>query len=251
MMNEPGTNHFTAADVAQMATRAQNQLAFEVDFPQATQTITTVSGQQEYQLIELMKLMRVYMVGPDGSKQELIGTDIYTLEGDIQQTYDNSSSLTQGVPTQTSQFAVQPPMAYPIQNVGISGGAPVPTKSAWGPNSRPKYYIRGGYIGIVPIPLVTSPATVIAIDYIPKPPTLVLSTDSSLFPDIFLDALVWKMVAYARYSDNSSLMGQAEQMYMNEVNSKITPWLQRIQATKPKTMVPITKRSYFRYRRGH
>lgn len=253
MMAEPGTNRFTASDVAQLATRAQYQVAFEIDFPQATQSINAVGGQQEYQLLEMMKLMRVYVLGPDGSKQELIGTDIYTLEGDIIQQYDNSSGTTYGNPVQSSQLFVQPGVQYPVTNIPISGrgGQPVPTKSPWGPNSRPQYYLRGGYIGLVPTPLASSPTTKIAMDFIPVPPALVLSSDLSLFPDIFLDALVWKMVMYARYSDNSSLVGQAEQAYRAEINDKIIPWLQRIQATKPKTLVPITKRVYFRRGRGN
>ena len=87
MMDEASTKRFTAADVVQLANRAQNQLAFEVDFPQATQNFLLVTDQQEYQLPELMKLMRVYIASlnpanpnfPFAFKQELIGTDIYTL----------------------------------------------------------------------------------------------------------------------------------------------------------------------------
>lgn len=247
-MAEPSTKRFSDANVAVWANQAQRQIAFELDFPFATQTITTVPGQQLYQLVELMKVMRVYMVGANGSKQELLATDIYTLEGDIIQQYDNSSGQRQGNPVQTPAWMVQPPEAYPVTNVGISGrgGPPVPTKNVWGPHSRPTYFFYGGYIGIVPTPAAASPQTVIAIDTIAMPQDMFVSSDNCSYPDIFIDAIMWKMVEYARYSDNSSLVQQAEAAYQNEVATKLRPWLERLQATKPKTLVPITKRSYFR-----
>jgi len=115
MMDEASTKRFTAADVVQLANRAQNQLAFEVDFPQATQNFLLVTDQQEYQLPELMKLMRVYIASfnpanpnfPFAFKQELIGTDIYTLEGDIIEQYDNTSGFRANTIPQTSQYIAQ------------------------------------------------------------------------------------------------------------------------------------------------
>lgn len=258
MMDEASTKRFTAADVAQLATRAQNQISFEVDFPQATQNILLVTGQQEYQLIELAKLMRVYTATfnsdnlnfPYAFKQELIATDIYTLEGDIIQTYDNTSHR---IP-QSSKYIAQPPKQYPVPNhQGFGHHGPYPTKDTWHHGSRPAYYLRGGFIGVVPIPLQPAPPsapTYLMLDYIPVPPALVNTPDNSIFPDIFLEAIVWKMIEYASYSDHNSAQMQAAQAYDNEMKNKITPWLQRIQATKPKTLVPITKRTYFR-RRGH
>src|SRR5208337_1558813 len=130
----------------------------------------------------------------------------------------------------------------PVTNVPIGG--PYPTKLPWnvGSNPRPQYYLRGGSIGVVPIPLQTTPPTYLLLDYIPAPPALVNTPDNSIFPDIFLEAISWKMVEYASYSDHNSAQMQAAQMYKNEVDNKITPWIQRLQATKPKTLVPITKR---------
>jgi hypothetical protein len=250
-VGEQSTRRFTPAIVADYANRAQRSLAFEFDFPEATQSIATIAGQQEYQLVEMMKLLRVYIQGPNGSKQELIASDIFTLEGDILQNYDNTSGFIQGGPVQSSNFSAQQPRAYPVQNVGFSGstGAPVPTKNPWGPNSRPCYYLRGGYIGIMPAPLVATGVT-IGVDHIPKPPDLSLTSDVSIYPDIFLDAIIWKMISYARFSDNTSSYKDAELMYQMEVKERINPWLQRFQATKPKTFVPRTIRNQFR-RRGY
>lgn len=254
MMDEASTKRFTAADVAQLATRAQNQLAFEVDFPQATLNIALVPGQQEYQLIDLMKIMRVYTAiynadnlnFPYMFKQELIATDIYTLEGDIIQTY--SDARFDAINTNAS---ITYNFADHKHHGHLNNTQPYPTKQPWqgdhrGHKQRPMYYLRGGYIGVVPVPILTTPATYLMLDYIPAPPALVNTPDNSIFPDIFLEAISWKMVEYASYSDHNSAQMQAAQMYQNEIDKKITPWIQRIQATKPKTLVPITKRTYFR-----
>ena len=263
MMDEASTKRFTAADVAQLATRAQNQLAFEVDFPQATLNILLVPGQQEYQLMDLMKIMRVYTAAynpanpnyPFSFKQELIGTDIYTLEGDVIQQYNRPSFQDQN-PSASLTYNFNQGCNQPNYS------QPYPTKLPWegcGPqgnngsngvvqyhNQRPMYYMRGGYIGVVPVPILTNPETYLMLDYIPAPPPLVNTPDNSIFPDTFLEAIVWKMVEFASYSDHNSAQMQAAQMYQNEIDKKITPWIQRIQATKPKTLVPITKRTYFR-----
>lgn len=252
-MAEPSTKRFSDANLAVWANQAQRQMSFEVDWPFSVQTITTVPNQQLYQLIELMKVMRIYMVGANGSQQELLATDIYTLEGDIIQVYDNSSGQQQGNPVQTPAWLVQPPQSYPVTSeitLTGRGSGPVPTKDAWGIGARPRYFMYGGSIGIVPTPATASPQTVIRVEGVGMPQDMFVSTDNCLYPDLCLDAIMWKMVTYARYSDNSSLVQQAEMAYQNEMFTKVRPWLERMQATKPKTLVPITKRSYFR-RRGN
>lgn len=248
-IGEQSTRRFTNSVLTDYANRTLNQIAFEIDHPEATLSIATVANQQEYQMPELIKILRVYMTGPGGFKQELYGTDIGTLEGDILQQYDNTSGQIQGAPIESSMFFAQQPAAYPVQNVGFSGrgSGPIPTKSAWGPNSRPCYYERGGYIGVVPAPISNTYS--IVIDFIPTPPQLNILTDSSLFPQIFLDAIVWKMISYARYSDNQGNYKDAEIMYQAQMSTVIRPWLERQQATKPKTFVPRTVRSQFRNRR--
>lgn len=251
-IGEQSTRRFTSAIVTDFANRAQIQVAFEVDFPESTLTITTVANQQEYQLPELIKILRVYMLGPGGTKQQLLPTDIPTLEGDILQQFDNTSSLIQGSPVQSSQFFAQQPEAYPVQNVPLTGrgSGPLPMKSAWGVHARPSWYLRGGYIGVVPPPGTMSPQYTICIDYVPTPPALNVSSDTSLFPSIFKDAIVWQMVAYARFSDNQSAYEKAIMMYQDQMANKVRPWLDHLQAFKPKTFVPRTVRSQFRRRRG-
>lgn len=243
---EQSTRRFTNRILTNYANDAQIQIAYEIDHPEATLTIPCVADQREYQLPQLIKILRVYVIGPGGFKQELFGTDIFTLEGDILQQYDNTSGQIQSAPLESSQFFAQPSEAYPIQNVGFTGrgSGPIPTKSAWSQNSRPCYYERGGYIGVVPGPISSDYS--IVVDMVPAPEVLNLLTDISKFPDLFKDAIVWKMIGYAAYSDKQSNFKDAELFYQDQMANKIRPWLDRQQATKPKTFVPRTVRATFR-----
>lgn len=250
-IGEQSTRRFTTSIVTEYANRAQMQVALEVDFPEATQIFPAIQNQREYQLPELLKILRVYITAPGGVIQELIPTDIPTLEGDYLHQFDNSSGQVQGSPTQTSQWQAQQSAAFPGVNNGFTGAgsAPVPTNSAWSANKRPAWYMRGGFIGIVPAPISSGQYSLV-VDYIPSPPILNISSDTSLFPAVFKDAIIWQMVAYARYSDNQSAYQAAIAMYQDQMASKVRPWLDRMQAYKPKTFVPRTVRSQYRRRRG-
>ena len=241
---EPSTRRFTQAIIADFVNGAQTQLAFEVSFPEASLTFPIANGTREYQLPELLKILRVYMLGPDGSQQPLFGTDIPTLEGEIQETYDNTSGAVEGSPVQSPLWLTAAAQSYPVTQTQIGGR--VPTKSPYYPYSRPSYYLRGGYIGITIPPISTSPQTQIKVDYIPVPPNLNSNADVSIFPSLFLDAIAWKTIEYMRVSDNLSSAADATARYNNEVANKINPWIWSLQANRPKSLVPTTRRTQFR-----
>lgn len=239
-INEPNTNRFTAQDAFDYLNKAMRQLSFEVDFPEATWTLTTIPGQREYAVLEPLKILRVYIVGPDGSQMILPGTDIPTLEGDILERYDDTSTMQLGQPANTPQWLTAQPASYPYTQYFHSRQQP--TTSPYKQGSRPEYYMRGGNIGIVPPPI--SAYTVI-MDYIPTPPTVTSESDILEYPEIFMDALTFKMAQYARLSDSSQASLNHKALYDEQVKTKIRPWHDSIQATKPKKFVPITKRSLF------
>lgn len=239
LVNEPNTNRFTVQDSIDFLNKAQRQLATEIDFPEATYTISTVSGQREYALTEMIKILRVYIVGTDGSQQILFGTNIGILEGDITESYDNTSGAFLGQPVQSPQWLTQQPQAYPVQSPQIGGI--VPTAAGYTQTSRPQYYLRGGNIGLVPTPVAV---VTIKVDYVPMPPIVTSLSDTLEFPAHFMDALVYKMAQYSRMADNSPAAVQNMQLYQNELQNTIRPWKDSLQATKPKKFIPITKRSY-------
>jgi hypothetical protein len=234
--------------MATQASNAQRQLAMDIDFPPGTLTFPTVGGQKEYQIPEICKILRIYILGPDGSMQEMIPTDIPTLSGEIQETFDNTSGGLGGAPLQTAQWLNQQnsPAAYPVNNTQIGGR--VGTKSTWSHNSRPAYYLRGGFIGFVIPALTTNPASQIVLEYVASPPPLSTPSDVSLFPFLCKDALVWFMVARCLYSDNNSGTKDAMEMYNREM-ARLRDWSFSMQASKPKMMVPLTKRAHIRGRR--
>lgn len=248
LISEPSTVRFSQAMLAQYASNAQRQLTMDLDHPEGTYTFNITGGQREFQLPEIVKILRVYMLGPDGSMQPLVGTDIPTLQGDIQETFDNTSGQVIGSPVQSPQVFTQQQQAYPVTNVPIGGR--VPTKNSWGPNSRPSYYMRGGYIGFSIPPMSTSPQTQVRMDYIPSPPDLVTPSQQTIFPALCKMALVWKMVEYCHYSDNDSRANDAAQKYQLELG-KLQNWIFALQATRPKGIVPVTKRMMIRGRRYH
>lgn len=245
-ISEPSPVRFSQAELARYASDAQRQLALDLDHPEGTYKFDITGGQRQFQLPEIVKILRIYMVGPDGSMQELIGTDIPTMQGDIQETYDNTSGQIVGSPQQSPQWLTQQAEAYPVTNVP-SGGR-VPTKSQWGPNSRPSYYMRGGYIGFSIPPLSTSPQTQVMMDYIPSPPDLTVPSQQTIFPALCKMALVWKMIEYCHYSDNDSRSNDAAQNYLKEL-AKLENWVFSMQATRPKGLIPVTKRAMIRGRR--
>jgi hypothetical protein len=240
---EPNPRRLTDANLLQLINDAQRAVSLRLDFPRETMSIPTVANQREYQVTELVKIWVVYIQSPDGSQQELYGTDISTIEGDLLQQYDNSSGTVAGSPTQTGQWLVQQPVQYPVQAAQVSGW--VPTKvpyqnTAQNAAQRPCYYLRGGFIGVLPPP-ATSTST-INIDCVPKPPDMQRLQDLSYFPDTFINAIKWKVVADCRDADNDA---QGSMKALQQFEAELAQnnlQVERLQATNPKIYVPLTIR---------
>lgn len=247
ILAEPSQNRFPNTMLLNQASVIQRQIAIDLDFPESTLSYPIVSGQQEYQIDTLSKILRVYITTSGGSKIELYPTDIPTLEGDILQLYDNSSGLVVGAPVQTAQMWTQPPSQYPMPNVVPGGtvGTKMPYNNTSSSNQRPCYYMRGGYIGILP-PDIASSGDKIVIDCIPTPPDFVLPTDTSIFPRTFLMAIVWGVVKFCRMSDQNQIYQLADTEFEKEMN-RLNMWrMNKLQQNKPKTFVPRTIRTDFR-----
>ena len=247
ILAEPSQNRFTDGVLLAQASIIQRQISLDLDFPEATFTYGIVPGQQEYQLDTLSKILRVYIKTASGSIIELYPTDIPTLEGDILQIYDNTSGTVLGAPTQSPQFLTQSPQAYPMVNVS-GGGGTVGTKYPYSNTSsggqRPCYYLRGGYLGILP-PDSVATGDVIKVDCIPTPADILSAGQTSIFPRTFLNAVVWGVVKYCRMSDQNPLYQAADAEFEKEM-SRLNLWkMNKLQQNKPKTFVPRTIRTDF------
>jgi hypothetical protein len=210
----------------------------DVRFPAARISTGTVPNLQEYQLPEVIEIWTVYVNG-----QIVVPSDLKVLEGHQTQNYDqgflggtNAQTPGSGGPTGTSgtytpKWNVQPPAAYPITN---NGCWPAPDAQQWSSSGmRPRYYNRGGYIGLVPAP--SNPPPVVngipennlVIDCIMTPDTIASLTDQLWYPQIYKRALAMGVVMFGKFSDDSQSTKEsrnyAQQDYQAQVG-KLRMW---------------------------
>ena len=135
------------------------------------------------------------------------------------------------------------------QSMRLSGGAPAFCSAilAWiTPAQRNAYYLRGGFIGILPVP-ATSTSTIL-VDCVPAPPQMVKASDRSLYPVSFANAIKWKVLADMRDADapGSQSVQQALMRYEAELAQNVSN-VERLQATNQKVWVPKTIRGIMRF----
>jgi hypothetical protein len=236
VLAEPNNQgRWSDSDMTILANRAQQQVTLELDWPESTILFTTVAsttnGAQEYQLPEILKITRVYLAG-----QPIVPTSIPALQGDQIQFYDMTGTNAQ------PQWQTQPPTAYPTTTSGSTGYGGGTGNTPWSPGSRPKWYFRGGNIGIIPAP---SNAVQAQLDIIPIPIALVNTTDVCQYPDNFRDALAWKIAEFALYADNNQEVVGASQAY-DKCIVKLRKWIDDMNMMMPKSPFPRTTRMNFR-----
>jgi hypothetical protein len=246
LINEPTTDRFTAADMAQVASDAQRQLFLEIKHPESIIEIPLLANVKEYQLPAVTQILRVYVQTPEGAMQTLYGTDMDILEGQIQQEYDNTSGLILGAQPESPQWLVQQPRAYPIRTWGH--GNRVPTKNIYENNSRPAYYMRGGYLGLTTPPI--QDGYTLVINCYQVMPDLFLDSDVFVVPLVYKDALTWYMVREFCYGDKSSGFQEAETNLGIE-KMKLKKWKYELQKNNPQFVYPLTNRRGGRRRRGY
>lgn len=207
LLNDPAsTGRWSDATLINFYNVASQEVIRDVEFPESRITGVTVANQQEYPTPELIAVYRVYVAG-----QLLVPTTLQVLEGHQSMDYDQHAlsgfpgTATQtpgsgGPPGTTGPYSpswnVTPPVAYPFAN---SWGAPVPDAQIWAPGQRPRYYFRGGSIGLVPAPAGVYD---IVIECLRVPSQSLNLTDASIFPSNFKQALAWKVCELAKFSDD-------------------------------------------------
>lgn len=204
LLNEstPG-QRWTDAQLLQFTDRAQKQVLRTLKWPESRFVLTTTPNVQEYQIPEVVRMLRVYLNG-----QPLVATNIPTLEGQQIQLNDQTGSgggpgglvNTGTAPSlvsgqYTPQWTGQVAASYPVAS---ALSAPSPSAQPWMVGMRPRYYMRGGMIGLVPPPLGAYP---LVMDCIAQPATLTNLTDTCVLPDIALDAISWTVCEFCYYAD--------------------------------------------------
>ena len=222
------TGRWSDSDLTTFTNQAQTQVALDMEFPESTLTGYTTTNQQEYQMPELLSILRVYVAG-----QPIVPTTIPALQGDQVMMYDMTANNYQ------TQWQSQASGVYPFASVPTS---PTGGNTPWMQGERPRFYMRGGNMGFVPIP---SGSYLVTVDLLPQPPILVNPTDTSIYQTNFKDAICWKSVEYAFFADNNPQISLAQQNYQSEL-SKLRYWKEQMQKTLSHAPFPITRRTYFR-----
>lgn len=204
-----------------------------VRFPYARISTATVAGQQEYQLPETPiddGMGCVYLNG-----QLLSKTEVSELQGQQIGYFDQSGFGTQsagsGGPTANAgafvpAWTVQPPESFPVPNYQTLRTMSAP----WVSGSAPKYYLRGGSIGIVPAPNASAkvvngvPVPNLVIDLcitnaylgpytwngtMSIPPALTATGQRIWYPSNFKPALMWSLVEIIGAADDTGMTKEA------------------------------------------
>ncbi|MDE2097418.1 MAG: hypothetical protein KGL39_09255, partial [Patescibacteria group bacterium] len=202
-----------------------------------------VSRGNEYELPQLVKILRVYLADTAGDQQPLVPTDLQTAAGIVAGTWDQTSGTIQGAPQYTPQYLAQQGTAFPVASQFGRPSLTVPWQNVSLGTQRPMYYLRGGFLGVLPPPLTTY---TVKMDYVPQPPTLVANGDQSLFPDNFTDALAYKVLEYMAISDDNSRADSFRARYEQECRKLMDRFVSSLQGDKPRSLDPQTIRTDMR-----
>lgn len=257
LLNDPNnTGRWSDNTLLGYLSEAQQVLIRDIQFPESRIIIDTIADQQEYSTPELITVYRVYMNG-----QLLVPQDLQTLEGHQIQQYDQglasgarepgtqapgSGGPAGNLGNYTPAVWVEPPATYPVAN---NWGTPGPDAGPWTPVSvggRPIYYWRGGFIGIVPAPAAGGYS--LTIDCLIVPTDVTTLGQTMLFANNMRMALVWKMVEYAKFSDDDDTAARQAQVAMSNYEKEMRKLrINRRQYDGDSKRMPkfLTQRSFF------
>jgi hypothetical protein len=187
----------------------------DVRFPDCKVIVLTVANQQLYQFPLMLEVDAIYVGG-----ELIVPSDLPTLEGRQIGYYDNTSG--DGTVTTPATGGDQPsgstgqsapawtvtePATYPDATGTWQTGGRAPDAQPWGPYQRPRYYWRGGWLGLPRIP--SSSGVPIQVDGVRQPDTIpyvsvggvtqpqVMTTPENFKPGIVWAGMVWAWLSNA------------------------------------------------------
>lgn len=229
------TGRWSDSDLIALLNPARQELTMDLLWPEATYTFFTSSGVGEYTLPEFMQVLRVYV-----NKARIVATRIADLEGEQIGFYDQSGTNQVPMWKDTTQNT----STYPVPNT--ESGIQYPSLP-FVAGKRPQYYLRGGQIGLIEVPLGSYQ---VDVDMIPAPPILANALDPDIFPDNFKRAIAWKTVEQALYADaiqtGASLDGanSAHDRYEEQLG-KLRFWKEGAQGDISNSPIIATYRSWW------
>jgi hypothetical protein len=252
LLNTPnGANvRWSDAQLIAMTDRAQKATVAAVYFPESRLTLTGgLANYQEYTLPEAHEIYRVYING-----QIIARTpgDIDTLQG-MQTLYNDQTA--QGVPVfpgsgappgsggvAQPQWTVQTPVAYPYLN---AWGPPAPQAQPYAPGNSPRYYFRGGNLGIVPA--IAAAGSSLVVEGVLVPTTITSPAQTMTVPDNFADAIDFYVCSRAWATDkdevSQNMASGALANYDKEIR-KLRTWKRQYSADDDQLM-PLNYRAFY------
>lgn len=220
---------WSSSDVANLVNRSIVRVMQKLRWPESTYTTVTVSGQREYQLPELMEIVRVYLAG-----EPIAATTIPHMEG-----------------AQLQNFAVDPALKTPIWLTGPGVSEPQTVLPASYPGmglvpmyqgAPSRYYLRGGYLGFAPPPLGV---VQIRLDVVAYPVLLLQPTDQTILPSQATEAVVWGALERAYFADDDVEKATYAAKQYEQHMGELLAWKKTLVRYAPRGPMPITGRTFF------
>ena len=207
------------AAVLNFIDRGNKRIVGDVLFPDSKVIQSTVANKQLYQWPLMLRTDALYVAG-----ELIVPSRIETLEGRGLWTWDASN--VNNLPTvgsdapagtvgaQAPAWTVTEPVSYPdATGTWCQPAPPTPAveAQAWNDLQRPRYYWRGGFLGISPPPANSSPVVQMQLDGVRQPDTIVADNQTLTTPDNFMECIVFAGIALAFFNDTSATGTQKQQ----------------------------------------
>jgi hypothetical protein len=217
-----GSGRWTDTQLLQFIDRTNKELVDVTKFPDSRITQLTIPNQQLYQFPLMLSVRAIYVDG-----QMIVPSDLNTLEGVQINMYDNTAN---GQTTPVSggdypigstgtggpQWAAISPLSYPSTNG--QWVYPAPDAQPSNPYQRPRFYWRGGFLGLVPAP---AGVATIELDGVRQPDTIAAQGQILTTPDNYMDALVWGAGYRALLAEHSKEADASAQIWKGEYKDKV------------------------------
>ena len=215
-LDATGSGRWSNSQLLQFIDRGNKRLVADVLFPDCRIEQPTVANVQLYQFPLMLKTDRVYVGG-----QLVIPSDTSTLNGQQIGYWDRTGSGQQtpgpytDIPANSNSGVAAPawtvttPLSYPTTDG--QWVTPAPDAEPWYCGSTPRYYWRGGWLGLVPIPTNSNPVATIAIEGVRQPDTIDALDQTVTSPENFMDGIVYWAKGMAYDADAGSLAQQKSQ----------------------------------------
>jgi hypothetical protein len=253
--NSATSTRWNNTDLLQIIDRAVKYVVGVLYFPNSRINLQLQQHKQLYQIDQrqppnangVHRIDRVYVNG-----QQCSPVNIGELGGDQLDIYDQSATGTPAYGADSPmgagggaqpQWTVATPTTAPFLN---AWGAPRPTQAPFFPGQPPRFYVRGGFIGIVPMML---PSGWITIDCVMVPNTLQTVNDPVDVPDRYFDTICWKVCEYGKYSDPGQESLQAAEVAERKVVEglkDLRTWKRQFEIENTAS-IPDTGRAWFSY----